>query len=338
MSKHLEGRNEPILDADLAIIDSHHHLFVRPGLRYLQDEYLDDTSAGHNIVASVYVETRFRAHTGGPEALQPLGEIAFANEVAQSCASDQANRCKVAAAIVGYADLRLGDKVAETLEGSMSEASGRYRGVRQMALAHDDPQVMRFINPMPPSDLLKGEHITKGLRHLAQRELSFDVAVFHHQLNDLAVHVAQNPKVRFVLNHMGMPMFLDKDAAGRDEVFQEWRKALRALARHQNIYCKVGGLGLAYWGFGFDTIERQVGYQELAQAWRPYVEVAIESFGVDRCMMESDYPPDGRSCGFVPLWNALKHIVKDYSQEEKNDLFSQTAAKVYRIELPGAVN
>jgi hypothetical protein len=33
-SKRLEGRDEPILDRDLSIIDAHHHLFVRPGQRY----------------------------------------------------------------------------------------------------------------------------------------------------------------------------------------------------------------------------------------------------------------------------------------------------------------
>ena len=50
-------------------------------------------------------------------------------------------------------------------------------------------------------------------------------------------------------------------------------------------------------------------------------------------MMESNYPNDGRSCGFVPLWNALKFIVKDYSADEKAALFRGTAQKVYRIDL-----
>ena len=50
--------------------------------------------------------------------------------------------------------------------------------------------------------------------------------------------------------------------------------------------------------------------------------------------MESNYPPDGRSAGFVPLWNALKHIVRSASADEKTALFHGTAAKVYRVRQP----
>jgi L-fuconolactonase len=49
--------------------------------------------------------------------------------------------------------------------------------------------------------------------------------------------------------------------------------------------------------------------------------------------MESDFPADARSCGFVRLWNALKHSVAGCSTMEKNALFNRTAARVYRIEL-----
>jgi len=49
-------------------------------------------------------------------------------------------------------------------------------------------------------------------------------------------------------------------------------------------------------------------------------------------MMESNFPPDRRSCGFTTLWNALKHIVRDCSASEKAALFRNTAAAVYRID------
>ncbi len=75
-------------------------------------------------------------------------------------------------------------------------------------------------------------------------------------------------------------------------------------------------------------------YRELATAWKPFIETSIEAFGADRCMMESNFPPDGRSCGYVPLWNALKYVVRSSSPEEKSALFNGTAARVYRLELP----
>jgi predicted TIM-barrel fold metal-dependent hydrolase len=88
---------------------------------------------------------------------------------------------------------------------------------------------------------------------------------------------------------------------------------------------------MPFWGFGLERRVEPIGYRELASLWRPYVETAIEAFGVNRCMMESNFPPDGRSCGYVPLWNALKYIVKGSSAEEKAALFHGTATRVYRI-------
>jgi L-fuconolactonase len=75
-----------------------------------------------------------------------------------------------------------------------------------------------------------------------------------------------------------------------------------------------------------------VGSAELADARRTYVETRIEAFGAaDRCMMESNYPPDVRSCGVVPLGNALKTIVHGCSADEKAALFHGTPSRVYRL-------
>jgi predicted TIM-barrel fold metal-dependent hydrolase len=103
------------------------------------------------------------------------------------------------------------------------------------------------------------------------------------------------------------------------------------VARRPNVHCKVGGLGLPFWGFGFEGRQDPIGYEELATAWRPYVETSIEAFGADRCMMESNFPMDGRSAGFVPLWNAMKHIVRAASPADKAALFHGTASKVYGV-------
>ena len=90
---------------------------------------------------------------------------------------------------------------------------------------------------------------------------------------------------------------------------------------------------MPFWGFGLEDRPDEIGYSELATLWRPYVETGIELFGVDRCLMESNFPPDGRSCGYVPLWNALKHITRSYSEDEKLALFRDNAARVYRIDV-----
>jgi predicted TIM-barrel fold metal-dependent hydrolase len=71
--------------------------------------------------------------------------------------------------------------------------------------------------------------------------------------------------------------------------------------------------------------------EELAAAWRPYVETCIELFGADRCMMESNFPVDKQSCGYGVLWNALKRITQGCPAAEKAALYRGTAARVYRL-------
>src|SRR5689334_20507919 len=81
------GRDEAILEPELPIIDSAHHLFHRPALRYLFEDYLADVQSGHRIISSVYVETLAFKRASGPEMLQALGEVEFANGVAAMSAS-----------------------------------------------------------------------------------------------------------------------------------------------------------------------------------------------------------------------------------------------------------
>jgi L-fuconolactonase len=329
------GRDEPILEPEIPIIDAHHHLFTRPGLRYLLDDYLADARAGHKIVATVYMEIHSFARPDGPEHLRPLGEIEFANGVGAMCASGNYGDTRVCAGIISHADLRVGDQIAELLDRALEIAPERFRGVRQVACDDPSEAAYRWITNRPPSGLYKSPGFRPAFEHVVKRGLTFDAALFHHQLPDVMELADAYPDATIVLNHCGHVMALDMDEQSRAEVFRKYRELMFDLCRRPNVYCKIGGLGLPFWGFEF--IERQdpVGYQELAAAWRPYVETSIEAFGANRCMMESNFPQDGRSAGFVPLWNALKHIVRAASPEDKAALFHGTAAKVYRIHVPG---
>jgi predicted TIM-barrel fold metal-dependent hydrolase len=139
------------------------------------------------------------------------------------------------------------------------------------------------------------------------------------------------PETPIVVSHLGMAEGYGLDATGKQAAFAAWQANLRELARHPNVRCKIGGLGMPYWGFGFETRKDSIGYRELADVWRPYVEEGIAAFGPTRCMMESNFPPDGASCGYVPLWNAMKQITSGFSVGEKVAMFHDTAAHLYRI-------
>ena len=107
---------ETAIDPELPICDPHHHFWDRNGNRYLIDDLVADTSGGHNIVSTVFVECRSMYRKDGPEEMRPVGEIEFVRGIAAQSASGQYGPTAIAAAIVGHADLTLGAAVAPVPE------------------------------------------------------------------------------------------------------------------------------------------------------------------------------------------------------------------------------
>ena len=84
-------------------------------------------------------------------------------------------------------------------------------------------------------------------------------------------------------------------------------------------------------GFGWHNRDKPPTSKELIKATRPYYEAAIEIFGVTRCMFESNFPVDKISCSYSVLWNSFKRLTKNYSSDEKRQLFHDTATRAYRL-------
>jgi len=335
-TKRLEGRDEPILDADLPIVDSHIHLFDLPNNRYMLDDYLADAQGGHNVVASIYCETQTFARKDGPEWLRPLGEVEFANGVAAMTATGRYGKCAVGAGIIGHANLTFGSGIGELLDRCMAAAPDRYRGIRHVTLDYPDERPFKFVMTYrPPAGLLNTPGFPLGLAELQKRGLTYDAAVYDPSLPRLTELVDPFPDLTVVLNHIGMPVGVDMTADEKADLFRTWSANLRKIAERPNVVCKVGGLGMPIFGFGLEERDEAVGYQQLAEAWRPYFETAIEIFGAGRCLFESNFPPDGRSGGYIPTLNAYKHLMRAYSADEKASFFARNAARVYRLAVPG---
>jgi L-fuconolactonase len=203
----------------------------------------------------------------------------------------------------------------------------------------DHPSEAAFRHVMahrPPAGVLQHPKFREGFREIANRRLTFDASVYSRGLPDISALADAFPDTTIALNHAGMVMNLDLDTQQRADEFRQWRTNMQDLARRPNVVCKISGLGMPIWGFGFETRPDPVGYAELAEAWRPYVETTIEVFGAGRCMMASNFPPDGRSGGYVPVWNAYKHIARAASPDDKHALFCGTAARVYGLNLAEA--
>ena len=69
----------------------------------------------------------------------------------------------------------------------------------------------------------------------------------------------------------------------------------------------------------------------MAAAQRSCYLHAIDCFGPQRCMFESNFPVDRVSVTYRDLYNAFKLMVGDFSEADKDALFSGTARRVYRL-------
>jgi predicted TIM-barrel fold metal-dependent hydrolase len=325
--------SEEIIDPSRPIVDPHHHLWDRGGQRYLIEDISADIASGHNIVATVYVEARSMYRADGPEALRVVGEVEFANGAAAMSASGGYGSARICAGIVGHANLLLGDGAREVLEAEMAAGNGRFRGIRHSSAWDPDPEVAHMYASRPKGLLLDAT-FRKGFGCLAPLGLSFDAWMFHPQIGDLTDLARAFPDTRIVLDHCGGPVGLGRFANRREEVFPLWKASIQEIAKCPNVAVKLGGLAMRLLGYDFHLRPRPPSSEELANAWRPYVETCIEAFGPNRCMFESNFPPDKGQCSYQVIFNAFKRLAVPYSEAEKTALFSGTASDVYRLK-PG---
>jgi predicted TIM-barrel fold metal-dependent hydrolase len=318
---------EEILEPELPIVDPHHHLWDHPGSRYLLDELLADVNSGHNIVATVFVQCGSGYRPGGPEEMRPIGESEFARAIAEE-GDRRGERAKVCAGIVSYADLRL-PNVDAVLEGQIAAAGGRFRGIRHIA-AHD-PAIIGTSSFVPPPGLMNDPNFRRGLKRLPSHGLTFEAWIYHPQIKTLTEVAHECPDVKIVLNHFGGP--LGVGPYKRDAVFPGWRADIKALSACPNVHVKLGGLAMIVNAFDFHLAPLPPSSQEMAKAWRPYVETCIEMFGAHRCMFESNFPVDKGACSYPVLFNAFKRLASGASPSEKAALFAGTASRFYRLDL-----
>jgi predicted TIM-barrel fold metal-dependent hydrolase len=321
----LQRHREDVLEPALPIVDAHHHFYDRPGWRYLMDEYVADTRSGHAVRASVYMQALTRYRASGPEELKPVGETEYVAEV--TATADP----QVAAGIVGFADLRLGDAARDVLEAHLEAGRGRVRGVRHLTTWDADASLA---NPLTaaPKGLLLDSSFRAGLAQLAPLGLTYDAWLFFPQLPELIDTARASPDTTIVVDHCGGIVRIGAYADRRDEVFERWSASMRELARLPNVHVKLGGLGMRINGFAFDKGETPPSSQVLAQTWKPWIETCIEAFGADRCMFESNFPVDKGSYSYVIGWNAFKRLTAGCSAGERQALFEGTATRVYRLD------
>ena len=326
----LATRKEAALEPELPIIDPHHHLWDNASGVYLMPELLADLGSGHNIISTVFMECRAMYRADGDPDMAPLGEVEFVNGVAAMSASGAYGKTRVCEAIIGHANLTRGSRAKGVLEALMQVSGGRFRGIRYSAVWHPEPSA-RGSAVSAPEGLLADKDFREGFACLAPLGLTYDAWVYHTQLGELTALARKFPDTTIIANHVGGAIGIGPYAGKREEVLAEWRKGIAELAACPNVVMKIGGLGMRLFGFTFQNEAMAPSSEQIAPAWRPYVEGCIEAFGPSRCMFESNFPVDKGSCSYGVLWNAFKRLSTGYSADERAALFRGTAARVYGL-------
>ena len=151
------------------------------------------------------------------------------------------------------------------------------------------------------------------------------------QMPELADFAKAVPDLSIALNHIGNLSRVGIYANRDDEVKAAWREGIAAVAACPNVTIKLGGLGMPRMGLGWHTRAVPIGSEELAESMSPWMNYCIEQFSPERCMFESNFPPDKVSYSYNVMYNAFKRLSKGYSDSQRAVMFHGTAEKVYRI-------
>jgi L-fuconolactonase len=201
--------------------------------------------------------------------------------------------------IVAQAALEQGTRVRAAL-AALSEIP-RVVGIRRNLESETDPA------------FCLSKDFIAGVRELRSFDLSFDICVRQHQLPAVIELVRRCPQVRFVLDHCGKP-------AIRERALDPWREHIRQLAALPNAHCKISGLlteaDLADW--------RPLDL-------RPVVLHVLESFGLERVMLGTDWPVLRLASNHGRWFEALEFCLSGMPEESRRKLYQDNGETFYRV-------
>lgn len=332
----LSQSDEGLIEPDLRLVDAHHHLWNDERGRYELPEMAQDVR-DNNVVATVHVEcgTGYTAAvdydvSAASDPSAHMGTVRETEFIARVVEDDRAAAFGACKGIVGFANLLLGPAVGPVLEAQVAAGGGRFKGIRQSS--GWDAAVGPVAYRNPPPGLLLDDRFQAGFAALEPLGLTYDAWIFFPQMPDVMALADAFPQTTIVLDHFGGLIGIGPYGARRQEVFRLWQTYIRRLAERPNVVVKMGGLGMVVTGAEFHLRDRPPASSDLAAAWRPYVETAVEAFGPGRCMIGSNFPVDRQSSTYTTFWNAYKLCTAQYAPADRDAIHAGTAQRVYSLD------
>ncbi len=202
------------------------------------------------------------------------------------------------AGVVGWVDLQ--SEKCETQLLELKEHS-KFIGIRHVT--QDEPD----------DDFIVRPNVLRGLRVLEKHGVPFDLLFYVKHLKH-AVRLAEElPELPMVIDHLAKPRI-------KDRATDDWIDNFKAASRFPNIYCKLSGMITeADWDHWTPT------------DLKPYVDIAVEAFGPERCMFGSDWPVCELAGTYEQVHAALNELLGTLSESEQNSIFGETARRFYRL-------
>lgn len=258
---------------------------------YLIKDYLEDIK-NQNVTKSVHVEAEWNNEPG------PWGETSWLKEINKEYNFPNS--------IVGHVNLEKDN--TEHVINQHLEASNLFVGIRHNQFNHDKDKDFIFSD----KNLMKSEKWLNNFKLLNKYNLSFDLGCFYNQLLDGSNLARENPDTIIILNHVGQP--IKRDA----EEFERWKTGIKNISKNDNVNCKLSGVTMTDHEWTVDSISEIFDY-------------VIECFGIERCIVASNFPVDKLFGSFDDIYNAYKKVLEKYSEEENEKLFSSNANRIYKI-------
>jgi L-fuconolactonase len=329
MNEHEEWLNlvaEQIIEPDLPICDSHHHLIALEGQRYLVADFVKDASGGHNIRQSVVVQTKSNYEQGSGGGMSPVDETVFVMKQIEG----RKLKIDVAAGFVGYADLATGRAVQKVLEAHLEVGKKRFKGIRYY-IPKQSHALWQSTEPAAPS-ILSDSRFLEGFAFLPKYKLTYDLPVGMSQFPELIDLAKRFPNTPMIISSLGWPMLqTNTPPEKKEEAITEWRRRIKMVTPVDNIYIKLGGTGIPQRGFGFDKKSMPPNSEEIVKVVGTYYQFVIEQLGPKRCMFGSNFPPEKIYSNYTVIWNAFKLMTKSFSKTERASMLHDTANQVYNL-------